>query len=164
VSRIDSTFLSRNQVDFSRRADQPYRMQDEPLSDREALYSAAQLASEFSLTTQGLRFYEEQGLIAPVRVGKTRVYSYRERGRLVLIQKLRRLGFSLDQIREYLSLYKAGQGGAAQFRLGLERIAERIRDLEEKKRDIDEALDGLRALEREAQERLAQALAEAKAG
>jgi DNA-binding transcriptional MerR regulator len=152
--------LSPQKVDFSAANAQLEAMQDDASTDRDTLHSAAELAREFSLTTQGLRFYEEKGLIAPARVGKTRVYGYRERARLLLIQKLRRLGFSIEAIRDYLNLYKSDGSGAAQYRAGLEQIAGRIRELEEKKRDIDEALAGLRALELEAQERLAHALAE----
>src|SRR5262245_38877452 len=98
-------------------------------SDRSRLYSVAEVAQEFSLTAQGIRFYEEEGLIAPARVGRTRVFNYQDRARLVLIQKLRRLGFSIEAIREYLSLYKADGSGAAQYRRGLERITERIREI-----------------------------------
>ena len=133
-------------------------MTDSPTSDRSRFYSVAELANEFSLTSQGIRFYEESGLIAPARVGRTRVFNYQDRARLVLIQRLRRLGFSIVAIREYLSLYKANATGAAQYRVGLERITERIRELEGKRRDIDETLEGLRALEREAKERLDRAL------
>lgn len=136
-------------------------MQDDSSPERSKLHSAAELAREFSLATQGLCFYEEEGLIARARVGKTRVYGYRERARLLLIQKLRRLGFSIDAIRDYLNLYRSDASGAVQYRVGLEKIASRIRDLEEKRRDIDEALAGRRALELEAQERLSRALAEA---
>jgi DNA-binding transcriptional MerR regulator len=136
------------------------RMIDESPSDRSRFYSVAELAQEFSLTSQGIRFYEESGLIAPGRVGRTRVFNYQDRARLILIQKLRRLGFSIDAIREYLSLYKADATGAAQYRRGLERIAERIRELEGKRRDIDETLAGLRAIETEAKERLDRALIE----
>jgi DNA-binding transcriptional MerR regulator len=135
-------------------------MMDEPAEDRGRLYSVAELAEEFSLTTQGLRFYEESGLLAPARAGRTRVFSYRDRARLQLIQKLRGLGFSIDAIREYLSFYKSDATGAAQYRLGLERIANRIEELEAKKRDIDETLAGLRALEADARSRLDLALAE----
>jgi DNA-binding transcriptional MerR regulator len=135
-------------------------MIDESPSDRARFYSVAELAQEFSLTSQGIRFYEEEGLIAPARVGRIRVFNYRDRARLILIQKLRRLGFSIDAIREYLSLYKADATGAAQYRRGLERIAERIRELEDKRRDLDETLAGLRALEAEAKERLDHALIE----
>jgi DNA-binding transcriptional MerR regulator len=93
-------------------------------------------------------------------VGRTRVFNYQDRARLMLIQRLRRLGFSLDAIREYLSLYKADATGATQYRRGLERITERVRELEEKRRDLDETLAGLRTLEREAKERLDRALIE----
>lgn len=127
--------------------------------DRSKLYTAAEIAREVQLTAQGVRFYEEKGLIAPARVGKTRVFTYRDRARLLLIQKLRRLGFSLEAIREYLSLYKADATGAAQYRLGLKRIQDRIAELEDKKRDIEEALSGLHALEQDARERLAEAVA-----
>ena len=135
-------------------------MMDEASLDRSRLYSVAELAREFSLTTQGLRFYEECGLISPARAGRTRVFSYRDRARLQLIQKLRRLGFSIDAIREYLSFYKSDATGAAQYRLGLERIANRIQELEAKKRDIEDTLAGLRTLETDARARLDLALAD----
>jgi DNA-binding transcriptional MerR regulator len=135
-------------------------MIDSSPSDRSRFYSVAELANEFSLTSQGIRFYEESGLISPARVGRTRVFNYQDRARLVLIQRLRRLGFSIDAIREYLSLYKADATGATQYRRGLDRIAERILELEEKRRDLDETLAGLRVLEREAKERLDRALVE----
>ena len=135
-------------------------MTDSPTSDRSRFYSVAELANEFSLTSQGIRFYEESGLIAPARVGRTRVFNYQDRARLVLIQRLRRLGFSIVAIREYLSLYKADATGVAQDRRGLDRITERIQELESKRRDLDETLTGLRALELEARERLDRALIE----
>ena len=135
-------------------------MIDSSPSDRSRFYSVAELANEFSLTSQGVRFYEESGLISPARVGRTRVFNYQDRARLMLIQRLRRLGFSIDAIREYLSLYKADATGATQYRRGLDRIAERILELEEKRRDLDETLAGLRVLEREAKERLDRALVE----
>src|SRR5262245_53342824 len=136
------------------------RMTDSAPSDHSRFYSVAELASEFSLTSQGIRFYEESGLITPARAGRTRVFNYQDRARLVLIQRLRRLGFSIDAIREYLSLYKADATGAAQYRRGLERITERIQELESKRRDLDETLAGLRALEVDAKERLDRALLE----
>jgi DNA-binding transcriptional MerR regulator len=135
-------------------------MTDSAVSDRSRFYGVAELAREFSLTSQGIRFYEESGLIAPARVGRTRVFNYQDRARLGLIQRLRRLGFSIEAIREYLSLYKADASGAAQYRRGLERITERIQDLESKRRDLDETLAGLHALELEAKKRLERALDE----
>jgi DNA-binding transcriptional MerR regulator len=135
-------------------------MTDSAVSDRSRFYSVAELAREFSLTSQGIRFYEESGLIAPARVGRTRVFNYQDRARLGLIQRLRRLGFSIEAIREYLSLYKSDATGAAQYRRGLERITERIHELESKRRDLDETLAGLHALELEAKERLERVLDE----
>ena len=135
-------------------------MTDSATADRSRFYSVAELAKEFALTAQGIRFYEQSGLIAPARVGRTRVFNYQDRARLILIQRLRRLGFSLEAIREYLSLYKADATGAAQYRRGLERITERIQELEGKRRDLDETLAALRGLETDAKERLDRALAE----
>jgi DNA-binding transcriptional MerR regulator len=135
-------------------------MIDSASADRSRFYSVAELAKEFSLTSQGIRFYEESGLIAPARVGRTRVFNYQDRARLILIQRLRRLGFSIEAIREYLSLYKADATGIAQYRRGLDRISERIRELESRRRDLDETMAGLRALELEAKERLDRALIE----
>jgi len=139
-------------------------MIDSASSDRSRFYSVAELAKEFSLTSQGIRFYEDSGLIEPARVGRTRVFNYQDRARLSLIQRLRRLGFSLEAIREYLSLYKADATGAAQYRRGLERIAGRIAELESKRCDLDDTLEGLRALEREAKDRLDRALIDETAG
>src|SRR5262249_45102808 len=133
-------------------------MSDSALSNHSRFYSVAELANEFSLTSQGIRFYEESGLISPARVGRTRVFNYQDRARLSLIQRLRRLGFSIEAIREYLSLYKADATGVAQYRRGLERITERIQELESKRHDLDETLAGLYALQLEAKERLERAL------
>ena len=152
--------LTPAQVDFTLRKLHSRPMTDSAPSDRSRFYSVAELANEFSLTSQGIRFYEESGLIAPARVGRTRVFNYQDRARLILIQRLRRLGFSIDAIREYLNLYKADATGATQYRRGLERITERIRELESKRRDLDETLAGLRAIEREAKDRLDRALIE----
>ena len=147
-------------VDFRELKPHIVAMTDSALSDRSRFYSVAELAKEFSLTSQGIRFYEQSGLISPARAGRTRVFNYQDRARLALIQRLRGLGFSLEAIREYLSLYKADVTGAAQYRRGLERISERIEELEGKRRDLDETLAGLRELGREAKERLARALLE----
>lgn len=64
------------------------------------LWTVSELAGEFDLTTQALRFYEEKGLLSPRRVGNARVYGRRDRARLTLVRKFQRLGFSLEDIRE----------------------------------------------------------------
>src|SRR3974377_1251295 len=104
-------------------------MTDSAISDRSRLYTVAELADECALTSQGIRFYEESGLIAPALVGRTRVFNYQDRARLSLIQRLRRLGFSIEAIREYLSLYKTDATGTAPFRRGPRRTPARIEPL-----------------------------------
>jgi DNA-binding transcriptional MerR regulator len=92
------------------------------LTDRTKLQSVSELASQFGLTPQALRFYETRGLLSPKRVGNTRVYDYRDHARLTLIQKFRRLGFSLDEIAEYLAHYRSGRSNPQQYRDGLQKI------------------------------------------
>lgn len=122
--------------------------------DRSKLFSGSELAREFSLTPQALRFYEEKGLLLPARSGRSRVYTYRDRARLMLIQRLKRLGFTLEDIVEYLGLYGTGDG---QFAYGLEKIQARLADLYRMRAEIDVTIDELRDLETEARDKLAAA-------
>ena len=69
------------------------------------LYSVAELAKELDITTRTLRFYEDRGLIAPQRVGTARIYSRRDRARMIMILRGKRLGFTLREIKDYLDLY-----------------------------------------------------------
>lgn len=87
------------------------------------LWTVSELAGEFDLTTQALRFYEEKGLLSPRRVGNARVYGRRDRARLTLVRKFQRLGFSLEDIREYLSLYRSGRPNVEQYVTGWRRSA-----------------------------------------
>ena len=120
--------------------------------DKSKLYSVSELAQEFSLTPQALRFYEEKGLLKPARSGRSRVYTYRDHARLVLIHRLRRLGFTLENIVEYLGLYGSGSG---QFAYGLEKIQARLADLRRMRDEIDTTIAELQGLEREALDKLA---------
>jgi DNA-binding transcriptional MerR regulator len=120
--------------------------------DRSKLYSVSELAQEFSLTPQALRFYEEKGLLKPARSGRSRVYTYREQARLVLILRLRRVGFTLEDIAEYLGLY--GRGGG-QIVYGLEKIRARVADLVRMRSEIDTTIAELQGMEREALAKLA---------
>src|SRR5207249_11765582 len=95
-SMADLRYLALPQVDFPSRKLNCCAMTDSAPSNRSRFYSVAEVANEFSLTSQGIRFYEESGLIAPARVGGSRVFNYQDRARLILIQRLRRLGFSID--------------------------------------------------------------------
>ena len=121
---------------------------------RSDLWTVSELAGEFDLTTQALRFYEEKGLLSPRRVGNSRVYDRRDRARLALVRKFQRLGFSLEDIREYLSLYRSGRPNAEQYRDGLAKIRRRLAELEAMKRDLEEAVTELLAMEQDALDRL----------
>jgi len=111
----------------------------------ERTYSIRQLCQEFQVTPRALRFYEDKGLLSPARDGQNRVYSHRDRGRLILILRGKRVGLSLLEIGDLLELYKVGDGGALQAAQILKKFRERIVDLEAQRVDIDHAIDELRA-------------------
>src|SRR5882757_1856427 len=102
-------------------------------------FSISDLSAEFDVTARALRFYEDEGLIAPERRGQTRIYSTRDRGRIIRILRGRRVGFSLAEIREILDLYRH-DGGVTQLVHTRRKFAERIDSLERQKIDIDESL------------------------
>ena len=111
------------------------------------LYSVTELAEELEVTPRALRFYEDKGLIAPQRVGKTRVYTARDRGRMTLILRGKRLGFSLREIAEWLDLYEQNPDQVEQMRLTLTKTRKRIDVLEAQHRDLEETLQELRGIE-----------------
>ena len=115
-------------------------------------YTIRQLCLEFRCTPRALRFYEDKGLLNPARDGMNRVYSYRDRGRLQLILRGKRVGLSLAEIGEILDLYEADDTGAQQAAKSLRKFRERIVALEQQKRDIDDAIaqlqQGIAAMEK----------------
>ena len=114
-----------------------------PVKGETPLFSIGDLASEFGISTRAIRFYESKGLIAPERVGSNRIYKKRDRARLILILRGKRLGFSLEEIAEYLNLYDADPNQIAQTRLLLTKVEASIAELEGKRRDIEAALGDL---------------------
>ena len=100
-------------------------------------WNIAELAKEFDVTTRTIRFYEDKGLISPERVGQRRVYHPRDRVRLQLIMRGKRLGFSLDEIQKMIDLYDADPTEAAQLKLFIEKLRERRELLERQRDDID---------------------------
>ena len=108
-----------------------------------ATYSISNLASEFGITTRTIRFYESRGLISPQRVGTTRLYSKRDRARLILILRGRNLGFTVEDVSEYLALYDADPGQLVQTKLLLEKVSRAIEELETKRRDLERSLEDL---------------------
>lgn len=107
------------------------------------LYTVTELAKELGMTPRAVRFYEDKGLITPQRAGTTRVYSARDRARMILILRGKRLGFSLSAIKEYLDLYDTDVTQHAQLRVLLAGVAKRREQLLAQRQAIDEALSEL---------------------
>ncbi|SDG43482.1 MerR family transcriptional regulator [Roseospirillum parvum] len=120
-------------------------------TESEAGQSIGALARQLGLTTRAIRFYEDKGLLTPRRVGQRRLYGPRERVRLQLIQRGKRLGFSLAEIREILDIYDESQDESAQLTHLVEKIAERRASLLAQRRDIDLTLDELDQLDTQCQ-------------
>jgi DNA-binding transcriptional MerR regulator len=107
-------------------------------------FTIRQLCQEFRCTPRALRFYEDKGLLAPARDGMNRVYSYKDRARLQLILRGKRVGLALAEIGEILDLYEVDDGGAQQAARSLKKFRERIVALESQKLDIDGAIEELK--------------------
>jgi DNA-binding transcriptional MerR regulator len=112
------------------------------------LYTVNEVAEELGLTARALRFYEAKGLLMPQRAGTTRVYTRRDRARLALILRGKRLGFSLAEIREYLDLYNVDRANVRQLKLLLSRVRERLALLEEQKKALAATARELEDIER----------------
>jgi DNA-binding transcriptional MerR regulator len=104
------------------------------------LYSVTELAEDLSITPRAIRFYETKGLIKPQRAGTTRVYNHRDRARMHLILRGKRLGFTLADIKEYLDIYDIDPSQVKQVRLLLEKVERRIGELEQQREDLETTL------------------------
>lgn len=120
------------------------------------LYTISELADELKVTARAIRFYEDKGLLSPQRAGTTRVYTHRDRGRLILILRGKRLGFTLREIREWLALYEADPDQVTQMQALSAKIAERLEELEQQQRDLEETLEELRRIRSQVEEHLAE--------
>lgn len=104
------------------------------------LYSVTELADELGITPRAIRFYETKGLIKPQRAGTTRVYTHRDRGRMQLILRGKRLGFTLADIKEYLDMYDVDPSQTKQVQLLMEKVERRIDELEQQREDLETTL------------------------
>lgn len=107
------------------------------------------VANELGVTHRTLRFYEDKGLISPQRIGSTRVYTKRDLGRMKLILRGKRLGFSLREISEFLELYDSDSDQNHQIEALLERVRTKLDDLRHQRKAIDETIRELREIEKE---------------
>ena len=110
-------------------------------------YGIAALAREFDVTTRTIRFYEDKGLLSPARNGQRRVYASRDRVRLRLIMRGKRLGFSLDEIRQMIDLYDIDPTEVTQLRHFLDKIRQRKATLVLQQADIVETLEEMHRIE-----------------
>lgn len=111
------------------------------------LFSITELADELGVTPRAIRFYEAKGLLEPQRAGATRVYSHRDRARLQIILRGKRLGFSLALVQKYLDLYDADPTHKVQLEHLLAGARQRIAELEAQRQDLELTIEELREIE-----------------
>ena len=131
---------------FPRNQRQPRRGESaiSAASAPDRVFTIRDLVRECDVTARTLRFYEEKGLLSPRRQGQDRLYSRRDRARLKYVLMGRRVGFSLDEVREMLDLYDIGDGQTAQLAVARVKFRERIAQLEQQKSEIQHVIDELR--------------------
>jgi DNA-binding transcriptional MerR regulator len=118
-----------------------------PITTDQRTWTIADLASEFDVTHRTIRHYEEVGLISPERRGTTRVFHNRDRVRLALILRGKRLGFSLDEIAKIVNMYDDQPGEVGQLHYLIEQISVRRAELEQRRQDIEDTLAELERVE-----------------
>ena len=134
-------------------AHQKVRRAERELTDR--FYTVTQLSADLGVTPRAIRFYETKGLLSPRRAGSTRVYTHRDRARMILILRGKRLGFSLREIKDYLDLYEVDPTQREQLRLLLDVVRSRIARLEDQRAALEDTLTELRDVEVQAEAALA---------
>ncbi|MGO1117300.1 MerR family transcriptional regulator [Rhodovibrionaceae bacterium A322] len=118
------------------------------------LYSITELAKDLGVTARAVRLYEDKGLISPQRAGTTRVYTKRDRARLILILRGKRLGFSLREIGQWLELYEADTLQVDQMSKLQELVEERLESLRQQQKDLTETIAELETIDQQVSEHL----------
>ena len=133
------------------------------LDQTQTTYGIAELAREFGITPRAIRFYEDKGLLSPARDGQRRIYGSRDHVRLRLIMRGKRLGFSLDEIREMIDLYDLDPTEVSQLKMFIDKLQARREQLRRQQDDILETLAELDQLEDQSRGLLADREARRKA-
>ena len=118
-------------------------------------FTIGELAREFDLTTRAIRFYEDCGLITPQRAGRNRIYTQRDRTRLKLTLRGKRLGLTLAEVKELVDMYESPRDTQPQLQKYLAVLGVHREQLEQQMADLDITLDEVRAHEKEARRLLA---------
>jgi DNA-binding transcriptional MerR regulator len=124
--------------------------------EQKQFYSITELTREFNVSTRTIRFYEDEGLILPLRRGRTRLFKPSDRRLLMLIMRGKRLGFSIAEIREIISMYKEPPGEVGQLKLLIKRANEKRYQLIQKRKDIEETIAELDQVEEQSLARMAE--------
>lgn len=120
----------------------------------EHTYSIGELCAEFDVTPRTLRFYEQRELLTPIRDGQRRIFTQRDRARLMLILRGKRFGFSLENIRQWLNLYDLGDGQMTQLTTWIENARTQMGELAAQRDELQDAMTDLQRLIDIAQEDL----------
>ena len=127
-----------------------------PDTETEDFYTITDLTREFDISTRTIRFYEDEGLIQPVRRGRTRLFKPSDRRLLMFILRGKRLGFSISEIRDILTMYKSPPGEHGQLKLLLKKVHEKRETLVQKRKDIDETISEFDQVEEQCLARMAE--------
>tara|TARA_B100001741_G_C16286063_1_gene474561 strand:- start:129 stop:560 length:432 start_codon:yes stop_codon:yes gene_type:complete len=117
------------------------QLKEDTVKNKPKTYTIGQLASEFNVTPRALRFYEQKGLLSPERVGLSRYFSRRDRARLKLIVRGKRLGFALLEIKELLDLYDVDDDQIEQLKKTLNHSKYRLKTLNDQKKDVEDTIN-----------------------
>ena len=116
----------------------------------ERFLTVTQLARDLGVTARTIRFYEDKGLISPQRAGTTRVYTGRDRARMIIVLRGKNLGFSLREIKDYLDLYDADHTQVEQVRVLLTAVHERLELLKQQRHSLEATITELEDIQRQA--------------
>ena len=116
---------------------------------KESLYTVPQLSKKLNITERAIRFYESKGLLNPSRAGNTRVFNYKDRARLLIILRAKKLGFSLKDIKTYLDLYEVDPSHKTQSKNAIRAISKRLDRLKDQKKEINFIIGELKSLKKE---------------
>ena len=120
----------------------------------EILYTVPQLSKELGITERAIRFYESKGLVKPSRAGNTRIFNYKDRARILIIIRAKKLGFSLNDIKTYLDLYDVDPTHTKQPKNALKAITQRLTQLKDQKKQILLTIKELKSLKNDIEDSL----------